>query len=111
MAITKCLFGGRSVCGFTVAQTAACQRLAITQPANGASDMNTELRNDVGELSINFESKPRALNDIEIDSVAGGVIGLNIFLGSLIGTHIGQAVGGWCNDGTDLASSATLRRP
>src|SRR5262245_2678432 len=107
MAITKCLFGGRSVCGFKVAQTTACQRLAITQPANGASDMTTELRNDVGELSINFESTQRALNDSEIDSVAGGVIGLkNIFLGSLIGTHIGQAVGGWCNDGTDSASSA-----
>jgi hypothetical protein len=101
MAITKCLFGGRSVCG-------ACQRLAITQPANGAS---TELRNDVGELSINIESTPRALNDSEIDSVAGGIIGLNIFLGSLIGTHIGQAVGGWCDDGPDTASSAIPRRP
>jgi hypothetical protein len=37
--------------------------------------MTTELRNDVGELSINFESTLRALNDSEIDSVAGGVIG------------------------------------
>ena len=52
---------GVSVFGVTVAQITACQRLAITQPANGASDMTTELRNDVGELSINIESKPRAL--------------------------------------------------
>ena len=89
MAITKCLIWGGRVCVFTVAQTTACQRLAITQPA---SDMTTELRNDIDEFSINIESKPRALDDTEIDSVAGGswpgLLGV-IFLDSLIKSVIG----------------------
>jgi len=54
--------------------------------------MTTELRNDIDEFSINIESKPRALDDTEIDSVAGGswpgLLGV-IFLDSLIKSVIG----------------------
>jgi TM2 domain len=61
MAITKCpIWGQERVWDHSGADN-CMSVLAIAQPANGASDMTTELRNDVGELSINIESKPRAL--------------------------------------------------